>query len=280
MFSRNLSKISSFFLKDIVTKFKSSLHGFDNILRYVGLKEDSVSYISNILFVSLFSMIVLNFLLIFLMIKLNVLFNFLSFTITIFISFTFAFMIFLLLYKYPYYILENIKKQINQEFDKTIRHLYVLRDDNLTVHDVLNVFLNLEQNSIFSKQIKKILFLEKNNHKLKDIFKSIVDGSYSEIEKLFFRKLIEVIDGKENINNVISEFLISLEQSRKEISEQKKSRINLLFLMSIFLFLTAIIILIIILFIIKDLVLLKSILLTFAIIFSIVEFVIIFILYK
>lgn len=280
MFSKFLTKISGFFFRDIVVSFKDNLKGFEKVLDYTGINEDSVSYVSNILFISLFFLIIIEFSLIFLMIKLNILFNLLSFFVTVFISFTFSFMIFLLLFKYPYYLLDGIKKQISDEFDKTIRHLSVLRDEKLTINDVLNVFLNLENNEILSKEARKIISLTNYNHNLRDTFKSIISETYSEVEKNFFRKMIDVIDKKEELNQVVIDFLTSLEQSRREISEQKKSRVNLLFLMSIFLFFVFIIILVILFFSFSDYFFLKDALLIFAIIFGVIEFILIFILYK
>ncbi len=280
MFSKFLTSISLFFLKDIVMQFKSAFKNFDRVLEYTGINEDSISYISNISFISIFFLIVIEFAFIYLMIRLGILFNLFSFFITIFISFTFAFMIFLLLFKYPFFILNKIKKEIGSEFQRSIKHLSVLRDENLTIKDVLNVFENLENNELLSKEAKKIIALNKRNHNLKDTFKSIISETYSEVEKNFFRKLIEVIDKKEDLNQVILDFLTSLEQSKRELSEQKKSRINILFLMSIFLFFFFIVILIIFFITFTDYFLLKESLLIFSIIFAVIEFILIGILYK
>ncbi|NCP72016.1 hypothetical protein GW835_01320 [archaeon] len=280
MFSKFLTSISLFFLKDIVMQFKGTFKNFDRVLEYTGINEDSISYISNISFISIFFLIVIEFAFIYLMIRLGILFNLFSFFITIFISFTFAFMIFLLLFKYPFFILNNIKKEIGSEFQRSIKHLSVLRDENLTIKDVLNVFENLENNDILSREAKKIIALNKRNHNLKDTFKSIISETYSEVEKNFFRKLIEVIDQKEDLNQVILDFLTNLEQSKRELSEQKKSRINILFLMSIFLFFFFIVILIIFFITFTDYFLLKESLLIFSIIFAVIEFVLIGILYK
>jgi hypothetical protein len=280
MFSKFLTNISLFFLKDIVMQFKSTFKNFDRVLEYTGINEDSISYISNISFISIFFLIVIEFAFIYLMIRLGILFNLFSFFITIFISFTFAFMIFLLLFKYPFFILNKIKKEIGSEFQRSIKHLSVLRDENLTIKDVLNVFENLENNELLSREAKKIIALNKRNHNLKDTFKSIISETYSEVEKNFFRKLIEVIDKKEDLNQVILDFLTSLEQSKRELSEQKKSRINILFLMSIFLFFFFIVILIIFFITFTDYFLLKESLLIFSIIFAVIEFILIGILYK
>jgi hypothetical protein len=266
MFSKFLTSISLFFLKDIVMQFKGTFKNFDRVLEYTGINEDSISYISNISFISIFFLIVIEFAFIYLMIRLGILFNLFSFFITIFISFTFAFMIFLLLFKYPFFILNNIKKEIGSEFQRSIKHLSVLRDENLTIKDVLNVFENLENNDILSREAKKIIALNKRNHNLKNTFKSIISETYSEVEKNFFRKLIEVIDQKEDLNQVILDFLTNLEQSKRELSEQKKSRINILFLMSIFLFFFFIVILIIFFITFTDYFLLKESLLIFSII--------------
>ncbi|MDD4049892.1 MAG: type II secretion system F family protein [Candidatus ainarchaeum sp.] len=280
MFSKFLTNISLFFLKDIVMQFKGTFKNFDRVLEYTGINEDSISYISNISFISIFFLIVIEFAFIYLMIRLGILFNLFSFFITIFISFTFAFMIFLLLFKYPFFILNKIKKKIGSEFQRSIKHLSVLRDENLTIKDVLNVFENLENNELLSREAKKIIALNKRNHNLKDTFKSIISETYSEVEKNFFRKLIEVIDKKEDLNQVILDFLTSLEQSKRELSEQKKSRINILFLMSIFLFFFFIVILIIFFITFTDYFLLKESLLIFSIIFAVIEFILIGILYK
>jgi hypothetical protein len=280
MFSKFLTNISLFFLKDIVMQFKGTFKNFDRVLEYTGINEDSISYISNISFISIFFLIVIEFAFIYLMIRLGILFNLFSFFITIFISFTFAFMIFLLLFKYPFFILNKIKKEIGSEFQRSIKHLSVLRDENLTIKDVLNVFENLENNELLSREAKKIIALNKRNHNLKDTFKSIISETYSEVEKNFFRKLIEVIDKKEDLNQVILDFLTSLEQSKRELSEQKKSRINILFLMSIFLFFFFIVILIIFFITFTDYFLLKESLLIFSIIFAVIEFILIGILYK
>ncbi len=280
MFSKFLTKISSYFFKDLIIKLKPNLTGFEKVLSYTEINEDTVTYLSNILFLSLFSLIIIEFGLIFLMIRLNILFNLLSFFITIVISFTFSFMIFLLLYKYPYYLLDIKKKKIDEEFTRNIRHLSVLKDENLSIQDVLNIFKNLENNDLLSKEARKIISLTKQNHNLRDTFKAIISETYSEVEKNFFRKLISVIDKKEDLNQVVSDFLNSLEQSRKEISEQKKSRVNLLFLISIFLFFFFIIILILIFMTVTNLSLLKEMLMIFAIVFSIVEFILVLILFK
>lgn len=280
MFSKFLTQISSFFFKEIVLKFKYNLKSFEKILDYTGINESYVTYLSNILFISLFFLIVVEFSLIFLMIKLNILFNILSFFVTVFIAFTSAFMIFLLLYKYPYYLLSTKKKKIDVEFNTTIRHLSVLKDEKLSITDVLNVFKNLENNDILSKEAIKIINMTKNNQSLRDTFKTIIYETYSEVEKNFFRKMIDVIDGKENLNQVVSDFLSALEQSRREISEQKKSSVNILFLMSIFLFFFFIIILVILFITLQDYFILRDALLIFAIVFGILEFLLIILLYK
>jgi ABC-type multidrug transport system fused ATPase/permease subunit len=280
MFSKRLTKISKYFFKDILLKHDYFFKDFNKIIEYSDIDENFITYLSNILFISLFSLIFIEFVLIYLMIVLNILFNLFSFFITIFISFTFSFMIFLLLYRYPYYLVDSKKSKISEEFSKTIKHLSVLKDEKLTVHDVLNVFLNIEENYFLSKDAKKILLLESKTKNLKDTLKSVISSSYSEVEKNFFRKLIDVIDKKENLNNVISEFLSYLEQSRKEVSEQKKNRINLLFSILIFLFFIFLFVFLIILFAFSSHLFLKKIILIFAIIFSIVEVLMIFILYK
>lgn len=280
MFSKRLTKISKYFFKDILLKYDYFFKDFNKVLEYSDVDENYLSYLSNILFISVFSLIFIEFILIYLMIVLNILFNLFSFFITVFIAFTFSFMIFLLLYRYPYYLLDSKKSKISEEFNKTIKHLSVLKDDKLTVHDVLNVFLNIEENYFLSKDAKKILLLESRTKNLKDTLKFVIGSSYSEVEKNFFRKLIDVIDKKENLNNVISDFLNNIEQSRKEISEQKKNRINLLFSIFIFLFFIFLFVFLILLFVFSNNLLFKKILLIFAIVFSIVEVVMIFVLYK
>lgn len=280
MFSKFLTKISSFFFKELVLKFKPFIGNLDKVLDYSEINEDYVTYLSNILFITLIFFIIFEFLIIFLMISLNILFNFLSFIVTIVVSFTFSFMIFLLLFKYPFYLLNIKKKKVDEEFTRTIRHLSVLKDEDLSIYDVLKVFENLEGNEILSKEAKKIMLVSKKNTSLKDTFKSIINETYSEIEKSFFRKMIKVIDKKEDLNQVVFEFLTSLEQSRKEKSEQKKSKINLLFLMSVFLFFSFIIVLILIFMTITDLYLLRNMLFIFGIIFTIIEFILILLLIK
>jgi hypothetical protein len=280
MFSKILTRISSFFFKEIILSLGFNLKGFEKVLYYTDINEDYVSYLSNISFIALFFLIVFEFFLIYLMVNWGILFNLLSFVITIIVSFTFGFMVFLILYKYPFYLLNSKKRKIDDEFKKTIRHLAVLRDDNLTITDVLNVFKNLETNFFLSKEAKKIISLTDYNHNLRDTFKSVINESFSEIEKNFFRKLIDVIDKKENLDHVVLEFLNNLEQSRREISEQKKSRVNLLFLVSIFLFFIFLTILIILFVILSTSIYLKQALLFFSIIFSVIEFVLVIILYK
>jgi hypothetical protein len=280
MFSKKLTKISLFFFKDIVSKFQFAFSNFDNVLDYTGINEDSISYVSNILFISLFSFIVLEFLSIFLMINLNILFNLLSFFITIFISITFSFMIFLLLYKYPYYLLDSKKKQITSEFNRTIKHLSVLKDEDLTIKDVLNIFINLEGNDFLSTEAKKIITMTNQRHNLRDVFKTIIYETYSEVEKNFFRKLIDVIDKKEDLNKVVSDFLNTLEQSKREFSEQKKSRVNLLFSIAIFLFFFFITVLIILFITSLSFSFLKEAILIFSIVFTIIEVLLIIILFK
>lgn len=280
MFSKFLTRISKYFFKDLVERFKDNLTGFDKVLNYTDINQDSISYVSNILFLSLFFFIVMEFILIFVMINLNILFNFLSFFITIFISFTFTVMVFLLLLKYPYYILNLKKLKIKEELSRNIIHLSTLKDEKLKIEDVINLFKNLEDNDVLTKEAKKIINLKKESHNLKDIFKIIINQTYSEIEKVFFRKMIKVIDKEEDLNKVIFEFLSSLEQSRKEINEQKKTRVNLLFSISFFLFFCFLIILILIFMTIDNPYVLKEFLFIFGIVFSIIEFVIILVLFK
>jgi archaellum biogenesis protein FlaJ (TadC family) len=189
-------------------------------------------------------------------------------------------MVFLLLYKFPYYILESKKKEIDVELENTIRHLSVLDDDALSVNDVLNILLKLENNELLTEEARRIITLSGINSNLKDTLRQAVKDTYSELEKNFFRKLIDVIDNKEKIGKVVSDFLITLEQSRKEASEEKKSRINLLFEVNIFLFFFIIILLTSLFLVTLDHNTLRSLLMFIAIIFPIVEFILIVILFK
>ena len=280
MFGKFTSKISSFFFKDIVLKFKFKFKGFSLVLEYTEINEDVVSYLSNILFFSLCFMLILDFFFIFLMLKLNIFFNILSFVVTIFVSGTFGVMLFLILYKYPYYLLDSKKKELNIEIERSVRHLSVLKDDRLTIKDILKILHNLEGNKILTIEIKKILTLSDLNNNLKATLLSAVNSTYSELEKKLFSKFIDVLDNKETLSKVVNDFLVNLEQSQKEYSEQKKSRINILFQTNVFLFFLIIIMLVSIFLIPLSQEVIRSTILFVSIVFPIIEFILILVLYK
>jgi len=280
MFGEIITKMAAFFFKDIIKRLKPKFMNLGKVLEYTNINEDSVTYISNILFISFFILVVIEFILIYLMINLSIYFSPFTFLVTIFLSATFGAMVFLLLYKFPYYLLDSKKKEIDFEIEQSIRHLAVLKDDKLTISDVLNILTNLENNKVLTLETQKIISISNLNNNLKDTLKHVVNTTYSELERTFFRKVIDVLDKKEVLTKVVMEFLNNLEQSRKELSEQKKSRINLLFQVNIFLFFFIVILLISIFLVPLTQITIKNILLFIAIVFPIVEFILIIILYK
>jgi hypothetical protein len=280
MFGKIFTKLSTYFLGELVSKFGNRFKNFSKILIYVNINEDTTTYISNSLFASFLLFLFLEFGTILMMVRLNILFGLFPFLITIILSFTFASFVFILFCKFPYYLLESKRKEIDFEVENSIRHLSVLDDKSLTINDVLNILLKLENNKLLSEEAKKILTLSKINSNIKDTLSQVIKETYSELEKNFFRRLIDVIDNKDQINKVVNEFLESLEQLRKEASEQKKSSINLLFEVNIFLFFFVIILLISLFLISLDQQTIRSLLMFIAIVFPIIEFVLVVILFK
>ncbi len=280
MFGKILTQLSSYFVGGIVSKFENRFKNFSQILNYAGMGEDVNTYLSNILFISLIVFIFLEFTMILVMVKLNIMFSIFSFFITIMISFTFSGMVFLLLYRYPHYILDSKKKEIDFELENTIRHLSVLDDEVLTVKDILVLLSSFEQNKLLTKDAQKIINLSNLNLNLKDTLRQVVKETVSELEKNFFRKLIDVLDNKEKIGTVVTGFLDELEESRKVATEEKISRINLLFEVNVFLFFFVIVLLTSLFLVTLDQKTLKDLLMFIAIVFPIVEFVLIVILYK
>jgi len=280
MFGKIFTKLSTYFLGELVSKFEGRFHNFSKVLTYANINEDSITYISNVSFISFLAFIFLEFGTILMMVKLNILFDIFSFLITILLSFTFASLVFILLCKYPYYVLESKKKEIDYELENSIRHLSVLEDQSLTIKDILNILVKLEHNELLSEEAKKILTLSSINSNLKDTLRQVIKETYSELEKNFFRRLIDVIDNKDQIGKVVNEFLVSLEQLRKETSEQKKSSINLLFEVNIFLFFFVIILLTSLFLVSLDQQTIRSLFMFIAIIFPIVEFILVVILFK
>jgi len=280
MFGKIFTKLSAYFVGGVVCKFENRFKNFSQVLSIANIGEDVSTYLSNILFISLLTFIILEFTMILVMVKLNILFSLFSFFITIMISFTFGCMVFLLLYRYPHYILDSKKKEIDFELENTIRHLSVLDDDVLTVKDVLILLSSFEQNKLLTKDAKKIISLSNLNYNLKDTLRQVIKETVSELEKNFFRKLIDVLDNKEKISKVVSGFLDDLEESRKVATEEKISRINLLFEVNVFLFFFVIVLLTSLFLVSLDQATLKELLMFIAIVFPIVEFVLIVILYK
>ena len=215
-YGKLLTKISLFLFKDIFVKLQDRFQNFSKVLNYTNINENIVSYLSNILFLSVFLVIVFEFILIFLMIKLNIFFNILSFFVTIFISFTIGLMVFLLLYRFPYYLLDIKKNELDLEFENSIKHLSVLSDNKLSVIDILKIINSIEGNYLISENTKKILSnTTLNNVNLKNKLLYISENSFSEIEKNFFLKLIDVIDKKEDLESVVGNFFNEIENSRK-----------------------------------------------------------------
>jgi len=280
MFGKIFTKLSTYFLGELVSRFENRFKNFSKILIYVNINEDTTTYISNSLFASFLLFLFLEFGTILMMVRLNIMFGLFPFLITIILSFTFASFVFILFCKFPYYLLESKRKEIDFEVENSIRHLSVLEDKSLTINDILNILLKLENNKLLSEEAKKILTLSKINSNIKDTLSQVIKETYSELEKNFFRRLIDVIDNKDQINKVVNEFLESLEQLRKEASEQKKSSINLLFEVNIFLFFFVIILLTSLFLISLDQQTIRSLLMFIAIVFPIIEFVLVVILFK
>jgi len=222
----------------------------------------------------------LEFLMIFVMIKLNIFFTIFTFILTVVIAFTFGAFIFIILYKYPQYIIDSNKKELEDELETSIKHLSVLQDPNLTVKDVLILFQKIENNKLLTEESKKILAMADLNNNLKETLIVICSNTYSEQEYSFFSKLIEVIDKKVNLSNVICEYLESTAQIRKEKEEQKRNRITLLFEINIFLFFLIFILIFSVFLMPYYRTAIKNILFIIAIVFPIVELILIIIMNK
>lgn len=280
MFGKMLSKISLFFFEDFVKLFDFDLTKFEKVIKYTEIDENSVTYISNIMLISFIVFFIFEILFIFVMITLNIYFNILSFIVTIFLSLTISLLVFLLFFRYPYYLLKIKKNEFDSEIERSIKHLAVMSTKNTTLIDVLNLLKNLEGNILLSKESKTILTVSNLNHNLKDTFNHIIKTTYSKLEKDFFEKLILVNDGKADLNDTLNDFIDNLYKSRKEQNEERKSKINLLFQVSSFLFFFVIILLFAIFLVPFDQESIKQVLYAIAIIFPIVEFILIIILYK
>lgn len=280
MFGKTLSKISDFFFgstaKVVAPKFKE----LTKMLAITNIEEDIHTYIANCLFLSFLIGICLEFFMIFIMLKLNILFTIFTFMLTITVAFTFAGFIFMTLYRYPHYLINSNKKEIETELETSVKHLSVLQDPKMSVKEVLILLQKFESNRILSEESKKILAMSDLNNNLKNTLKYICNNTYSEHEYNFFSKLIEVLDNKTNMSAIISDYINSTEQSRKEKEERKRSKITLLFEINIFLFFL-IFILIFSVFLMpfyKDSI--RSILFIIAIAFPIIELILVFILHK
>lgn len=280
MFGKFLSKISNFFFGEISKYIAPKFKELTKLLAITDIEEDVQTYLSNSLFLSFLFGICLEFLMIFVMLKLNILFSVFSFFLTIIISFTFAVFIFMTLYKYPHYLINSNKRELEEELEISIKHLSVLQDSKMGVKDVLLLFQKIETNILLTSESKKILAMSDLNNNLKSTLKYICNNTYSEKEYDFFSKLIDVLDNKATLSKVISDYLESTEQLRKEREERKRSKITLLFEINIFLFLL-IFILIFSVFLMpfyKDSI--REILFVIAIAFPIMELILIFILHK
>ena len=280
MFGKTLSKISNFFFGDISKRFAPKFKELIKMLAITNIEEDVQTYISNCLFLSFLVGICLEFFMIFVMLKLNILFTIFTFILTITIAFTFAGFIFMTLYRYPHYLINSNKKEIESELEVSIRHLSVLQDPKMSVKEILYLFQKIESNKILTEESKKILAMSDLNNNLKGTIKYICSNTYSEPEYNFFSKLIDVLDNKTTLSVVITDYLESTEQIRKEKDERKRSKITLLFEINIFLFFL-IFILIFSVFLMpfyKDSI--RSILFIIAIAFPIVEIILVLILHK
>ncbi|HOZ35582.1 MAG TPA: type II secretion system F family protein [archaeon] len=280
MFGKTLSKISNFFFSDISKSIAPKFKELTKMLVITNIEEDVQTYISNTLFLSFLVGICLEFFMIFVMLKLNILFSVFTFVLTIIIAFTFAGFIFMTLYRYPHYLITSNKKELEHELEISIRHLSVLQDQKMSVKDVLYLFQKIGSNKLLTEKSKKILAMSDLNNNLKGTLKQICNSTYSEQEYNFFSKLIDVLENKTTLSNVISDYLESTDQLRKEKEERKRSKITLLFEINIFLFFL-IFILIFSVFLMpfyRDSI--KNILFIIAIAFPIVEIILVLILHK
>jgi hypothetical protein len=231
-----ISKMSLYLFKDVIKLFEPKLNTLKKTLNNSELNIDVVTYLSNILFLSFLCFLIFEFGIIILLIYLKIYFNLISFLVTMFISFTFSIIFFMILFKYPYYIIISKKQKIEKEIQKSIKHLNVLKDPNMTVKDVLLLLQKIESNDILTKESKNILSMTDLNHNLKSTLEYIRKKTYSEVENDFLRKLIEVIDKKKTLKEVVKDFLESVEQNIKEENEQRKANANMLFVINVFLF--------------------------------------------
>jgi len=280
MFGKLFSKIAGFFFNDISKLISPRFKELSKTLALINIDEDIQTYLSNILFLSFIIGVGLEFLMIFVMIKLNIFFTIFTFILTVVIAFTFGAFIFIILYKYPQYIIDSNKKELEDELETSIKHLSVLQDPNLTVKDVLILFQKIENNKLLTEESKKILAMADLNNNLKETLIVICSNTYSEQEYSFFSKLIEVIDKKVNLSNVICEYLESTAQIRKEKEEQKRNRITLLFEINIFLFFLIFILIFSVFLMPYYRTAIKNILFIIAIVFPIVELILIIIMNK
>jgi hypothetical protein len=280
MFGKFITKISIFLFSDINKIISPYFKNLSKVLNYANIGEDINSYLCNALFISFISAIVLEFLMIFIMLKINIFFTILSFLITIFLSFTFAAIIFFVFYKYPFYLINSKKKEVEFEIKNSLKHLSALRDKDLTVRDILLLLQKLEFNSILTIECKKVLSMSSINKNLRGTLEFICKNTYSELEYDFFKKLIDVIDNKKILSDVITEFLENVEQSIKSQNEQRKTKINLLFQVNIFLFFLIFILVFGVFLTSMFIPQMHSILLMIAIIFPIIEIILIIVLNK
>jgi len=280
MFGRFFTKISLFFFGEVAKVFVPRFKELSKTLSFTNIEEDVLTYLSNILFLSFIIWLILVFLLIFVMLKLNILFNLFTFILTIIISFTFAGLVFIIFYNYLKYILVSNKKEIEEELEKSIKHLSALKDSNLTVKDVLLLLQKIENNRILTAESKKILAMADLNKNLKETLRFICDNTYSEQEHTFFSKLVDVLDNKYKIEQVINDYFISTEQTLKEKEDHQRSRITLLFEINIFLFFLVFVLVfsVFLMPVYKESI--KDILFVIAIVFPIIEIILIAILNK
>ncbi len=280
MFGKFITKISIFLFSDINKIISPYFKNLSKVLNYANIGEDLNSYLCNALFISFIFAIVLEFLMIFVMLKINIFFTILSFLITIFLSFTFAAIIFFVFYRYPFYLINSKKTEVEFEIKNSLKHLSALRDKDLTVRDILLLLQKLEFNSILTIECKKVLSMSSINKNLRGTLEFICKNTYSELEYDFFKKLIDVIDNKKILSDVITEFLENVEQSIRSQNEQRKTKINLLFQVNIFLFFLIFILVFGVFLTSIFIPQIHSILLMIAIIFPIIEIILIIVLNK
>jgi ABC-type multidrug transport system fused ATPase/permease subunit len=280
MFGKLFSKISLFFFSEVSKILAPRFKDLSKTLAFTNIEEDIQTYLSNILFFSFIIGAILEILIIFVLVKLNILFSLFTFILTIVVSVTFAILVFIILYKYPQYIVVSNKKKIEEELERSVKHLSVLQDSSLTVKDILFLLQKIDHNQLLTEQSKKIIAMSDLNNNLKETLKYICDNTYSEQEYSFFSKLIEVLDKKSKLVDIINEYLISTEQTRKEKEEQQRSKITLLFEINIFLFFLIFILVFSVFLMPVSKESIKGILFAVAIIFPIIEFILVVILNK